>query len=236
LTQGPAGRFGEGWRLPASELEQAVAVAAGQLLGDKPAVATAVDEVGVAVSQLAAILETTREWQRKLQSEVEAASALTALIERVELRHDGLCLSLNLPLPASTSGDQPLQAAAIVTRFVPMRMKRRGVELRLVIEGERPQATKVDLTLLKAPARAHCWFDDLAARRAPSLAALAAQQGKSARYVGRQMQLAFLSPPIVEAIVAGRQPAELTVEVLTKRMRLAYDWGEQQRTLGSYAL
>ena len=39
-------------------------------------------------------------------------------------------------------------------------------------------------------------------------------------YVGGLIRLAFLAPPIVEAIVAGRQPAELSTEALTRHTRL----------------
>jgi len=112
-----------------------------------------------------------------------------------------------------------------------MQIKRRGVELRLAIEGERSQAPKIDLVLLKALARARRWFEALVSGPAASIAALAAQHGKSARYVGRLIQLAFLAPSIVEAIVAGRQPAELSAEALTRRTRLPYAWHEQQRAI-----
>jgi site-specific DNA recombinase len=130
--------------------------------------------------------------------------------------------------PATTSNPT---AEAIITRFIPIRVRRRVVELRLVIEGDRPQGPGVDRTLLTALARAHRWFAELAAGRAASIAALAAQQGKSVRYVGRLIRLAFLAPAIVEAIVAGRQPVELSAEALVRRMRLPSDWRAQQRML-----
>ncbi len=233
LTQGPANGVREGWRLPAPELERTVAAAAQQLLSDEPAIATAVDEVGVAPSQLPAVFATTREYRQKLQSEAAAAAAMATLIERVELRRDGLRLSLKLALPTGVGGDdQRSGAEAVITRFMSMRIKRCGVELRLLIDSEPSLAPKVDLVLLKAVARARRWFEDLAAGRAASIAALAAQQGKSVRYVGRLIRLAFLAPAIVEAIVAGRQPAELSVELLSRRTHLQNDWHEQQRMLG----
>jgi hypothetical protein len=118
-----------------------------------------------------------------------------------------------------------------VTRFVPLQVKRRGVELRLVIPGAHTQRPKVDLALLKAVGRARRWFDQLAAGRAVSLAAIASQEGISVRYVGRLIRLAFLAPPIVEMIAQGRQPAELTAEVLTRRMVLPPEWEAQKQVL-----
>jgi hypothetical protein len=43
--------------------------------------------------------------------------------------------------------------------------------------------------------------------------------------------LAFLAPSIVEMIAQRRQPAELTVEMLTRRTVLPLEWAEQRRTL-----
>lgn len=107
------------------------------------------------------------------------------------------------------------------------------MSLRLVIEAERTRAPKVDLVLLKAVARARRWFDDLAAGRAASVKPIATQQAISARYVGRLLRLAFLAPQIVDAIADGRQPPDLTVEMLTRRTVLPLDWDVQKRLLGA---
>jgi site-specific DNA recombinase len=112
LNIGPAHRVRDGWRLPAPDLERTLAAAAQQLLTDEPAIATAVEEAGVAASQIPSVLETTRAWSRKLQSEPEAALALRTLIERVELRRDGMRLSLRLPLLAEGSEEARLGSAS----------------------------------------------------------------------------------------------------------------------------
>jgi hypothetical protein len=41
-----------------------------------------------------------------------------------------------------------------------------------------------------------------------------------------------LIPRIVEAIVAGYQPAELTAKALTERVELPLLWSEQERAIG----
>jgi hypothetical protein len=48
----------------------------------------------------------------------------------------------------------------------------------------------------------------------------------------RFLPLAFLAPDIVEAIVAGRQPPELTAERLKRIGKLPLDWSEQRKVLG----
>src|SRR5208282_4740774 len=70
-------------------------------------------------------------------------------------------------------------------RWFPMQLKRRGVELRLIVGDYNRSAAIVDLSLLKAVARAHRWFDEISTGKARPLAATAAREGLSVRYVGR---------------------------------------------------
>ncbi len=68
--------------------------------------------------------------------------------------------------------------------------------MRLIVGDYNRSAAIVDLSLLKAVARAHRWFS---AGKARSLAAIAARERLSVRYVGRLIRLAFLAPEIVES-------------------------------------
>jgi DNA topoisomerase IB len=89
----------------------------------------------------------------------------------------------------------------------------------------------VDLVLLKTIARGHRWFDQLVSGEAPSLSAIAAREGLNYRFVGKIVRLAFLAPEIVEAIAEGRQPPDLSAELLTKHLVLPLDWDDQKRLL-----
>jgi hypothetical protein len=52
----------------------------------------------------------------------------------LELSRDGLRLSLKVPMPAAAIGiNSDPHRDALVTRFIPLQLKRRGAELRLVI-------------------------------------------------------------------------------------------------------
>jgi hypothetical protein len=46
------------------------------------------------------------------------------------------------------------------------------------------------------------------------------------------MPLAFLSPEIIEAIMEGRQPPELTIISLARRIDIPLLWSAQQKVLG----
>ena len=89
-----------------------------------------------------------------------------------------------------------------------------------------------DLALIKALARGRAWFDELVIGGEPSLQALAERDGITRRYIRRLVGFAFLSPELVEAILQGRQPVELTATPLTE-LDLPLDWTEQRKLLAS---
>jgi len=215
LVTGTAEETGGGWRLPAREIERCVAVAAQALLRDPGTLAALGREAGLAADRIPLVLEVAERWDGEP----------LALVERVDLRPDGLAVTVSL---AKVTGS----ALPGLTRVVPMRVRRRGVERRLVVEAPGPAARKADPALLKAIARARGWFGDLVAGRAASLTALAAREGVTDRYVGHLLPLAFLAPDIVEAIANGRHPVELTAEALVKRIELPLAWDAQRAALG----
>ena len=45
--------------------------------------------------------------------------------------------------------------------------------------------------------------------------------------------MAFLAPRIVDAILQGEQPVDLTAARLTGAIELPLDWNDQQRFIGS---
>ena len=225
LTEGAGASAERGWRLPARAIEQSVAASAATLLEDKSALVTAIQEHGIEADRILPILEDAAGCARKLRSSAQG-EALASLIDRVGLTGSGFKLSLRLPISQTSPSD-----ALSLEQLVPLRMKRRGVELRLVIGNERPSGAKVDVVLLKTIAHAYSWFDELLSGEGNSLTSIAAREGVNRRFVGKIIGLAFLAPEIVEAIVDGRQPPELSAELLTKRINLPLDWDDQKRLL-----
>jgi hypothetical protein len=83
-----------------------------------------------------------------------------------------------------------------------MQLKRRGVELRMVLAGN-ATPNRIDLSLLKAVARARRLSDDLIVGQVSSVRALAKREGADHRSIARLLRLGFQSPVIVEAIAAS---------------------------------
>jgi hypothetical protein len=55
-------------------------------------------------------------------------------------------------------------------------------------------------------ANAHQWWDDLVSGRFPTVRTLAQAYDKDERYVARVLQLAFLAPEAIDAILVGSYP------------------------------
>jgi hypothetical protein len=221
--------------LPAAELERIVAVAAVQMLDNQKAVLDATREIEIAANRIPAILQSASSWSRRLPLEAETSAVLSALVGRVELGQTGFRLTLNLPTQIAENPDTPDPTSLAITHLIPMQIRRRGVELRLVIDGNggRGQARKADPALLKAVARARQWFDDLLSGRVSSMVELAAREKVNERYISRGLRLATLSAEVVESIVEGRQPPDLTLQMLlSHRIHLSLDWADQLRALG----
>ncbi|MGA7265493.1 MAG: hypothetical protein WBX30_32080 [Stellaceae bacterium] len=136
-------------------------------------------------------------------------------------------------------GDVPSSASeaardSAVELTAAVAFKRRGAETKLALPGLTPQKhrSRCDPALIKAIARGRAWFEELATGRARSLQELAKRDGISRSYIRRLVGLAFLSPELVEVILQGRQPVELTATRLTE-LDLPLDWTEQHKLLAS---
>jgi site-specific DNA recombinase len=206
LITTPADQTKDGWRLAAPEVERSVMSASAQLLKDHSAIGGFLHDAGFSPQNLVRALNSIDTHRMRLESECETTAATAAAIDRIDLRKDGLQIMLDL---APLIGDQPGDsngARLTIKRFEPLQLKRRGVELRIVMGGEAASNAKMDPTLLKAIARGRRWFTELASNRATDTLEIAKREGLHDSYVRRLVPLAFLAPSIVEAICAGRQP------------------------------
>ncbi len=156
---------------------------------------------------------------------------MNALVDRVNLVDAGIRISLKLPICGTEDRQSANATTLIIMRVFPMQIRRRGFEMRLVIQGSRAPAPLTDLALIKAVARGHLWADGLLTGRVDSVAVIAEREGVLPNYVRRLTRLAFLAPRTVEAIAAGHQPPELTAKALTERFELPLLWSEQERAV-----
>jgi len=233
LITGTASAAPKGWRLPALEIERIVVEEVGRALGDRNAIAGALTEAGLPAAHIPAALEAGRALLERMSADAQPGETLTPVIHRVELRETSVCLTLCLAplLSKEVKSSHPAPAPSL-GRELPIRLRRRGVEMRLVIHSSGSSPSRPDPVLLKAVSRAFRWFEALATGQAASVAELAARDGVNERYIRSLMHLAFIAPEAVKTIAQGSQPAELTTKALLTRIDLPFDWQAQMRALG----
>jgi site-specific DNA recombinase len=216
-----------GWRVPGPELERAVAIAARSILDDKAAILEALQVAGMGDADINPVFAFLAEWSERLLAERERSTALVELVEKTVLTDEGIRLGLNIPVPGGGPGSVSPSKMLHLFRFVPLKVKRRGVEMRLIINGG-DEPRKPDPALLKAFARARGWFEELTSGRVRSLVEIARREGLAKRYVTRLTKLAFVSPPLTDAIAQGRAPAAFNLQMLMDgRLEVALDWAAQ---------
>lgn len=202
-----------GWRIPAYEIDQLVVHAAVGFLGDRAKLLNSFEAAEIAPPNTMALLQAAEVIGHQLQIPSLLASAIAESIERVELKKDGIRLHLKLKSDDETP--------TTIRTDIPLEMKRRGVEMRMVVGNYKE---KPDPSLLKAVARAQLWFDELATGKVASIAQIARRENIDKGYVGRLLKLAFLPPSAVESIISGTQPADWTVNSLIKNIENNMLW------------
>ena len=212
----PSDERRNGWRLPAREIERLVGDAVTALLADRAELTRLARGAEVDTERVPDLLQAARGW----------TGAPLDLVKRVVLGEQETAVNVDL----SHFLDDEI---APVRHVIRARIKRRGAEMRLILDdGQNRGTARPDPALIKAVARARGWFDDLVTGRAKSFGEIAKAEGLTCRYVRHLMSLAFVAPDIVAAILAGTQPIDLTAETLTKRTDLPLGWREQKELLG----
>jgi len=132
------------------------------MLHDDRAITTALQEAQIEAHRIPTVITAAG------KIKPDSAGIIDRFIQRVEMRQDGIriILSLAILIASETNAN-----TITVTRDIPMQLKRRGVEMRLVIGGAGP--ARIDQTLLKTIIRSHKWFNELISGQAQSIAEIA---------------------------------------------------------------
>jgi hypothetical protein len=118
-----------------------------------------------------------------------------------------------------------------VTVRIPISIRRRGGR-RLVLAPDGTDITAtpihrhIDSAMVKAIARAFRWREMLENGTHATIAEIAAAEKINEAYIGRVLRLTLLAPDIVEAILGGRQQADLQLKDLLRRFPIG--WREQR--------
>jgi DNA invertase Pin-like site-specific DNA recombinase len=227
-------------RVPAADLESIVEDCICALLKDEAAVFSAAGATTVP-SRKALIVNAAnfaRRWPALPASAKRAI--LHALVKRVDLRPEAVDVSVR---PAALHSivkperdirrlpGRPEGPAQILS--VPARLRRTGLETKLLIQGASGLAHRqADRSLLRLIAQARRFNELVSTGAGLTITELAIQVGVSRSYFSRIFRLSFLAPEITKAIIQGQQPSELSAIKLMGTGRFACIWSDQRRQLG----
>jgi len=235
-----------GWRLPGQELERRVLQAIISVLQDSRRLHDLLWLNHRNASEIAYTLKEVADLEQFLRHDAsdKLKEVVRTLVRRVDLAPGNLRVVLSREGLLQTLGIQqeqggverdmaPDSAATIIT--VPIEIRRRGREAKIVIGSDQHSASKPDPALLNAVVLARQWLKQLTAGRYASISDLARTVGVDDGEISRLLPLAFLAPSIVEAIIRGGQPVDLTARRLKRLKPLPVSWAEQRRALGFQA-
>lgn len=121
----------------------------------------------------------------------------------------------------------------IISIEIPMAFVKRGGRKVIVLpdgsHGHPLPAATIDSSMIKAVARAFRWQKLLENGTYTCLDDIAKSEKIGASFISRVVRLALLAPDIVDAILNGRQPAQLTLKRLLEPFPL--EWPEQRNQL-----
>ncbi|HEY6768599.1 MAG TPA: recombinase family protein [Candidatus Sulfotelmatobacter sp.] len=233
-------------RLPAHDIEQQVALRLQSfLLSGKDVMdqLSLPDDPAARTQQLMA--GATKQYRHLSSASPQVVKDFVRkVVRRVVVHPDRIYVEVSKPeLCAALMGDPNVlcnpsekqgESRNNVIRFeIESRIKRCGLEMRLVFPPDRhgrQEPSHPASSLLKAVARGRTWYEWILAGEVSGARAIAQKLSLNERYVRRVLECAFLAPDIVEAILDGRQPSDLTFARLTHRLPLS--WIDQRRQLG----
>lgn len=196
------------WRIPAKALEETIAKAVDTRVGELASIA---NDQTMACSE----------------QDIRDSAALLAMVHQVSVAPGRLDIVLCRERMMKQLGSERDIDQDDLKIDLPFSERRRGVEMKIVVDGS---SSSVDATLLTNLALATQWYQQLKAGH--TFDEIASKTGTSKRRVQQMTELAFLAPDIVRDITKGSQPLGLTSDWCL-RHTLPADWPAQRERIAT---
>jgi site-specific DNA recombinase len=223
-------------RLPALEFEQLVVGRIGDLLSKPLELAAQFPDLTVKDTRLVVAAGQHRAEQLTQVDTKESVRLIRNILSRVVVREAEVQIEINHPKLRSellgndngaTSDQDTINLSA------PLLIRRRGSEVRLVLENGEPSEAKPIPSLTRAVAWSRHWADQIVRGKLVTMEDLAKSAGVSKIHARRMLRCAALSPALTSQILDGRQPVDLTFDGLTRDLPLS--WEEQRLCVANSA-
>ena len=236
----PAGR-----RVPAGEIEHLISGRLRQAFADQTFVLDPIRDHTSDLAEQKNLLEQSNEvaqaWPDLATADIRRM--LLILVMRIDVRSEridirirpkGIVQAIRRDEAAPLSKLDGAEQADAVTLRVPARLKRAGMETKMVVDGPQGnrQKQKPDRSLIRIIVHAMDFRDRVMKGRGHSIREIAEEAGVTRSYFTRVLRLTYLAPDIIQAILSGTQPPDLSAAKLTAASRLPLTWPEQSELLG----
>ncbi len=243
VRAGGSRKSGTGRRIPAGGIEQLVEGRVVSFLGDPASVHEALGATEVSSIAGQRIVEDAHalaaSWSELTPDRKRAI--LCRLIDRVIARPDTIDVAVRPTVIADVTAEtfEPIERAqatsdqAPIVLSIPARLKRVGMETKLVLDGPPGRSPREpDRSLLRLIAQAHRYREIMMTAQGKTVAELAASVGVGSSYYTRLVKLSFLSPDVIHAILRGRQRLELNAKRLARYPAVPVNWADQKTLTG----
>ncbi len=226
------------WRLPAKPMERIVLSKLIEIFRNPVGILDWVHISNTDLTVIKSLEIVAGEIVSALKSDnaVKKRKLLATIIKQIQVTQGKLTLTFDreaLLQSLCIKNEQFEQAKADdPTIELPMTIRRRGVESRIIVEGTSQNSHCIEANLVRLIAQAHHFMDCLTSGNASSISQLANQTGTNASDISRILPLAFLAPDITRGILEGNQPPELTARFLKRIPDLPLNWEKQRERLG----
>jgi site-specific DNA recombinase len=218
-------------RIPALEIEQLVATRVRSLLSNQVELSQWFGSLAVRETRLLIAAGQHRAELLSDLSTTEARLIIRGLLKRVVVSESEAHIELDqealkVELLGEGSASQDISSESGCLRLsCPFTVARRGQQVHIVISAGDLNQSKPIASLMKAVARSRDWAEMIISGRARTLDDLVKASGLTRAYVRRILPCAVLSPQLLDAVLSGRHPIDLTVVELTDDLPL--NWSEQ---------
>jgi hypothetical protein len=179
-----------------------------------------------AISNAAAL---TEEFSTALAA--ERRKLARSIIQRVDLQTGKMQITFDRSaIMARLTDAAPRSETPSTTHIVEctISQRKRGVEKKFILtDGTPHQKRDPDPALIDLVVRARRYFDRLTDGQGSSLSSIAVENSAEISEVSRALPFAFLAPQLVDAILTGKQPIELTAQRLSRIADLPLSWAQQ---------
>jgi DNA invertase Pin-like site-specific DNA recombinase len=213
-------------RLPSVEFEQFVVGRIRDLLSKPLDLVAQFPNLAVKDTRLLVAAGRHRSEQLADISTKESVRLIRNILSRVVVSEAEIQIEINHPKLRSellgndhgTNSDQD-----IIQLSAPLLIRRRGSEVRLVLENGEPSEAKPIPSLTKAVAWSRHWADQIVSGKLVTMNDLAESAGVKRIHARRMLRCAALSPDLTAQILEGRHPVDLTLQKLTRNLPLEWE-------------